>query len=169
MQRMSTFVMQSMALLQASSPIPGSRIYASGELRLRQRQPLGHSGLDRRYNVSVINGTSPFAQDYDLVNIVAAYEERNVSTVFSSPVPLWSIGRAPEQPFVIEVVIRYPLEVIPGFWEMVKFAWIQYVSLLLIFLWIFDRIKILFFGDQGIARVPTLQSLSALPQKEHQS
>nr|XP_060644389.1 transmembrane protein 231 [Anolis sagrei ordinatus] len=172
LQRMSTFVMQSMALLQASSPVPGSRIYANGELKLRQRQPLGHSGLDSRYNVSVINGTSPFAQDYDLINIVAAYEERNVSTVFTGPVPLWSVGRAPEQPFVIQMVIRYPLEVIayqPGFWEMAKFAWIQYVSLLLIFLWVFDQIKTLFFRDQGLAAVSAPQSPFALSRKEHQS
>lgn len=27
--------------------------------------------------VSVINGTSPFAQDYNLAHIVAAYQERN--------------------------------------------------------------------------------------------
>lgn len=27
--------------------------------------------------VSVINGTSPFASDYDLTRIVAAYQERN--------------------------------------------------------------------------------------------
>lgn len=27
--------------------------------------------------VSVINGTSPFARDYDLTHIVAAYQERN--------------------------------------------------------------------------------------------
>lgn len=27
--------------------------------------------------VSVINGTSPFAHDYDLTRIVAAYQERN--------------------------------------------------------------------------------------------
>lgn len=27
--------------------------------------------------VSVINGTSPFAHDYDLAHIVAAYQERN--------------------------------------------------------------------------------------------
>lgn len=35
-----------------------------------------HHALPRA-QVSVINGTSPFASDYDLTRIVAAYQERN--------------------------------------------------------------------------------------------
>ncbi|EMP33327.1 Carbohydrate sulfotransferase 5 [Chelonia mydas] len=76
--RMSTFVMQSMAFIQSSSPIPGSQLYVNGDLKLHQRQSLSHCGVDVRYNVSVINGTSPFASDYDLTNIIAAYQDRNV-------------------------------------------------------------------------------------------
>lgn len=43
--------------------------------------------------VSVINGTSPFAQDYDLTHIIAAYQERN--------------GEYPD-------FIQMPLRVFPG-------------------------------------------------------
>ncbi|KAF6079718.1 transmembrane protein 231 [Phyllostomus discolor] len=130
LHRMSTFVMQSMAFLQSSFALPGSQLYVNGDLRLQQKQPLSYSGLDVRYNVSVINGTSPFAYDYDLTHIVAAYQERNVTTVLTDPNPVWLVGRAAEAPFVINAVIRYPVEVIsylPGFWEIIKFAWIQYV------------------------------------------
>ncbi|XP_042294368.1 transmembrane protein 231 [Sceloporus undulatus] len=174
LQRMSTFEMQSMALVQASSPAPGARVFVSGDLRLLQRQPLRHTtGLDdNAYNVSVINSTSPFAQDYDLTNIVAAYQERNVTTVLTGPSPLWSVGRAPSEPFVIQVVIHYPVEVIayqPGFWEMIKFAWIQYVSILLIFLWISERIKAFIFQNQVLTMVPVSQHPAALAFKEHQS
>nr|KAF6407304.1 hypothetical protein HJG59_009942 [Molossus molossus] len=77
LHKMSTFVMQSMAFLQSSFAIPGSQLYVNGDLRLQQKQPLSYDGLDARYNVSVINGTSPFAYDYDLTHIVAAYQERN--------------------------------------------------------------------------------------------
>nr|XP_020739642.1 transmembrane protein 231 isoform X1 [Odocoileus virginianus texanus] len=145
LHRMSTFVMQSMAFLQSSFAVPGSQLYVNGDLRLQQKQPLGCGGLDVRYNVSVINGTSPFANDYDLTRIVAAYQERNgescgrllrlllkdfaVTTILTDPSPIWLVGRAAEAPFVVNAVIRYPVEVIsylPGFWEMIKFAWIQY-------------------------------------------
>ncbi|XP_070941084.1 uncharacterized protein [Macaca nemestrina] len=74
---MVTLVMQSMAFLQSSFPVPGSQLYVKGDLRLQQKQPLSCGGLDARYNVSVINGTSPFAYDYDLTHVVAAYQERN--------------------------------------------------------------------------------------------
>ncbi|XP_043382364.1 transmembrane protein 231 isoform X2 [Chelonia mydas] len=112
LHRMSTFVMQSMAFIQSSSPIPGSQLYVNGDLKLHQRQSLSHCGVDVRYNVSVINGTSPFASDYDLTNIIAAYQDRNVTTVLSDPNPVWLVGRAADAPFVINATIHYPVEVI---------------------------------------------------------
>ena len=58
---------------------------------------------------------------------------------------------------------------LPGFWEMIKFAWIQYVSLLLIFLWAFERIKRFVFQNQVVTTIP----VTAVPQgelyKEHLS
>ncbi|XP_028333667.1 transmembrane protein 231 isoform X1 [Physeter macrocephalus] len=182
LHRMSTFVMQSMAFFQSSFAVPGSQLYVNGDLRLQQKQPLSYGGLDVRYNVSVINGTSPFAHDYDLTHIVAAYQERNgvlkcgiclrVTTILTDPNPIWLVGRAAEAPFVINAVIRYPMEVIsylPGFWEMIKFAWIQYVSILLIFLWVFERIKRFVFQNQVVTTIP----VTAVPQgelyKEHLS
>ncbi|XP_004600574.2 transmembrane protein 231 [Sorex araneus] len=170
LHRMSMFVMQSMAYLQSSFAVPGAQVYVNGELRLQQKQPLGSSGLDTRYNVSVINGTSPFAWDYDLTRIVAAYQERNVTTVLTVPNPVWLVGRAAEAPFVIDAVIRYPLEVIdyrPGFWEMIKFAWIQYVSILLIFLWVFERIKRFVFQNQVVTTIPVPVLSPGELRKEH--
>ncbi|XP_025776627.1 transmembrane protein 231 [Herpailurus yagouaroundi] len=172
LHRMSTFVMQSMAFLQSSFAVPGSQLYVNGDLRLQQKHPLSCGGLDVRYNVSVINGTSPFARDYDLTHIVAAYRDRNVTTVLMDSNPIWLVGRAAEAPFVINAIIRYPVEVIsylPGFWEMIKFAWIQYVSILLIFLWVFERIKRFVFQNQVVTTIP----VTIMPQgelyKEHLS
>ncbi|NXD86235.1 TM231 protein, partial [Halcyon senegalensis] len=184
--RMSTLVMQSMAFLQFFSPVPGSRLYMNGDLKLNQRQLLNHCGLDSRYNVSVVNGTSPFASDYDLTNIIAAYWDRNVTTVFSDPNPVWMTGRATDTPFIINATIRYPVEVIlyplktasltffkyqPGFWEIIKFAWIQYVSILLIFIWAFGRIKMFVFQNQVLTTTPVSPVLPLSPvlsYKQHQ-
>ncbi|XP_015495308.1 transmembrane protein 231 isoform X4 [Parus major] len=175
LSRMSTFVMQSMAFLQFFSPVPGSQLYVNGDLKLNQRQLLNHCGLDTRYNVSVVNGTSPFASDYDLTNIIAAYWDRNVTTVFSDPSPVWMTGRAMDTPFIINATIHYPVEVIlyqPGFWEIIKFAWIQYVSILLIFLWVFGRIKMFLFQNQVLTTIPVSPLLPVSPvlsYKQHQS
>lgn len=167
--RMSTFVMQSMAFIQYASPVPGAKLYINGDLRLQQRQPLRYQGLDTTYNVSVINGTSPFASSYDLTNIISAYQDRNVTTFLSNTNPIWLVGRGTSDPFVINAVIRYPMETIsyqPGFWEMIKYAWIQYVSVLLIFLWVFERVKIFVFQNQVFTTVPVSHSSTF---KQHQS
>nr|XP_033797369.1 transmembrane protein 231 isoform X2 [Geotrypetes seraphini] len=170
LHKMSTFVMQSMGFLQYSSPVPGSKLYVNADLKLQQRQPLNHRGLDTRYNISVIDGTSPFASAYDLANIIAAYRDRNVTTVLSDFNPVWLVGRAADS-FVIDAVIRYPMEVIsyqPGFWEMIKFAWIQYVSILLVFLWVFERIKIFVFQNQVLTTMPVSPVPLVPLYKQHQ-
>ncbi|KAL2094027.1 hypothetical protein ACEWY4_011339 [Coilia grayii] len=162
--RMSTVVMQTLAFVQHSSPVPGSQLFVSGDLCLEQRVPLPHRGLHTTYNVSVIDGNSPFASSYDLVNIIGEYQKRNLTTVFSCPSPVWTVGRAAEAPFKISAVVRYPVEVIsyrPGFWEMIKLAWIQYVSVLLIFLWVFRRIQDFVYQNQVLPTVPVL------PFKQH--
>ncbi|KAK6479979.1 transmembrane protein 231 [Huso huso] len=156
--RMSNFVMQCMAFIQHSSPVPGSQLYINGDLRLQQRQPLSHRGINTRYNVSVINGSSPFASAYDLTNIIRTYQERNVSTLLSNPNPVWTMIRAAGTPFQINAQTYQP-----GFWEMIKFAWVQYVSVLLIFLWVFERIKIFVFQNQ------VLPTVAVPPFKQHQS
>ncbi|KPP65380.1 transmembrane protein 231-like [Scleropages formosus] len=76
---------------------------------------------------------------------------RKLTTVLSSPNPVWTIGRAAAAPFQLKAVIRYPVE--PGFWEMVKFAWVQYVSVLLIFLWVFQRVQTFVFQNQVLPTV----------------
>ncbi|CAH2324035.1 transmembrane 231 [Pelobates cultripes] len=167
--RMSTIIMQSMIFIQHASPIPGAELYINGDLRLQQRGPLEHQGLDTTYNVSVINGSSPFANAYQLTNIIAAYQQRNLTTVLNNPSQVWLVGRADAEPFVINVTIRYPVETISYplcFWEMIKFAWIQYVSVLLIFLWVFERVKVFVFQNQVLTTIPERMPSAIKP---HQS
>lgn len=42
----------------------------------------------------------------------------------------------------------------PGFWETIKLAWVQYVSVLLIFLWVFERVQRFVFQNQVLTTVP---------------
>ncbi|XP_069757375.1 transmembrane protein 231 [Narcine bancroftii] len=163
--RMSTFIMQSMVYIQFSSPISGSQLAVIGDLKLHQREPLKHRGLDTRYNISVVND-SPFASSFDLADITASYQDRNVTTVFANPYTVWTPVRAANAPFIIKAVIKYPVEVItyqPGFWEMIKIAWIQYISILLIFMWVFEKIKIFVFENHVLA------AIMISPYKQRQS
>lgn len=51
----------------------------------------------------------------------------------------------------------------PGFWETIKFAWIQYVSVLLVFLWVFQHIQTFVFQNQ------VLPTTTVPPFKQHSS
>lgn len=155
--RMSTVVMQSLAFVQHTSPVPGARLFINGDLKLQQRTPLPHRGLYDIYNVSLIDASSPFVSSYDLGNIIKRYQDRNLTTVLSCPMPVWTVGRATGSPFNLRAEIRYPVEVIsyrPGFWETIKFAWIQYVSVLLVLLWVFERIQKFVFQNQILPTIP---------------
>lgn len=162
--RMSSVAMQTLAFVQHSSSVPGSQLFISADLRLHQRTPLSHRGVHAVYNVSVIDASSPFASSYDLANIIGLYQQRNLTTQLSGAVPVWTVGRAANTPFQINTQINYPVDTItyrPGFWETVKFAWIQYVSVLLIFLWIFQHIQTFVFQNQ------VLTTTIVLPFKQH--
>ncbi|XP_059391694.1 transmembrane protein 231 [Carassius carassius] len=164
--RMSTVVMQTLAFVQHSSPVPGSQLFVCGDLKLNQRTPLPHRGLHSIYNVSLIDASSPFASTYDLANIIRLYQQRNLTAHLSGVIPVWTVGRAANSPFQISAQINYPVETItylPGFWETIKFAWIQYVSVLLIFLWVFQHIQTFVFQNQ------VLPTTTVLPFKQHSS
>uniref|UniRef100_A0A672RXK7 Transmembrane protein 231 n=1 Tax=Sinocyclocheilus grahami TaxID=75366 RepID=A0A672RXK7_SINGR len=112
--------------------------------------------------VSLIDASSPFASTYDLANIIRLYQQRNLSTHLSGVVPVWTVGRAAHSPFQISAQINYPVETITYPLHL-RFAWIQYVSVLLIFLWVFQHIQTFIFQNQ------VLPTTTVLPFKQHSS
>lgn len=157
LQRFSTFWMESMAFIQYSSAIPGTQFYTTGELKLKQKSLLRHSGRTTIYNTSVIDSNSIFAEAYDFANIFEKYFKRNVTTEYVSVYPLWKPGGGSEAPFVLKATVYYPEERVfyrPGFWQLIKFAWIQYLSVLVIFSYLFGKIKRFVFENQIVTTVP---------------
>ncbi|XP_022342597.2 transmembrane protein 231-like isoform X2 [Crassostrea virginica] len=156
LHRFSSFGMESLAYINYESPKPGARLDVYGELNLRQKQPLGHRGLDTRFSGPIIDSTSVYAESYDLANIFKKYTERNVTTQLNAPYSVWRSGRGAGQPFVLSSNITYTEQMIlyyPGFWYMIKWGWVQYVSVLLVFLYVFDRIKIFIFQNQLVTTI----------------
>ncbi|XP_072168857.1 transmembrane protein 231-like [Diadema setosum] len=154
--RFSELRMEAMAYISHSSAMSGAQLNADGDLKLRLRQPLAHKGLDTRYDVPIINSDSVFAEDYSFSHIFSSYQERNVTTRFESDYPVWITGRGSEQPFVISGRITYPEETIvyiPGFWQVIKFGWIQYLSVLLLFIFLMERVKSFVFENQIVSTV----------------
>ncbi|XP_004226312.4 transmembrane protein 231-like [Ciona intestinalis] len=149
--RMSTFQMESLAYIRHSSISTGSSFTSFGELKLHQKTPLRHRGVDVRYNTSIVDSASLSASTYDLTNIFSSYTQRNITTIFPNNYPVWKSGRGATQPFTIQVIIDYPTETItyqPGFWELIKWGWVQYVTILLLFLWVFREINAAVFSSK---------------------
>ncbi|XP_046842475.1 transmembrane protein 231-like [Xenia sp. Carnegie-2017] len=157
LQRFSTLVMESMAYIHHSSGAPGAEFVTIGELRLKQKSLLRHSGRSTTYNTTVIDSTSTFAEAYDFTNIFRQYFIRNVTTEYESVYPLWRTGRNIEAPFVLKATIYYPEERIfyrPGFWQLIKYAWIQYLAILVVLTSFFSRFKRFVFENQVVTTVP---------------
>ncbi|CAK8688968.1 unnamed protein product [Clavelina lepadiformis] len=149
--RMSTLQMETLAYISHSSVSAGSSFVAYGDLRLYQKTPLRHRGVDTRFNTTIVDSADSSASTYDLSTIFSAYSQRNLTTQFLNKYPVWKSGRGAQQPFTIEVIISYPTETItyqPGFWELIKWGWVQYVTILLLFLWVFRKINIAVFSEQ---------------------
>lgn len=61
----------------------------------------------------------------------------------------WQRGSSPA--FELKLLIRYPEQTIhyrPGFWQTMKWAWIQYLSVLVVFIVVFRSIKTYVFSKQ---------------------
>ncbi|KAK3732038.1 hypothetical protein RRG08_026425 [Elysia crispata] len=156
LRRFSQFHMESLAYIEHSSGVSGSSLQVFSDLSLQQKQLLGHKGTDRRYNGSLVNETQVYADVYSMSTIFRKYSERNVTTYLQDPLKVWSTGRAADAPFRISTLINYPEQQVfyaPGFWYLIKWGWIQYASVLLIFLYIFNKVKVFVFQHQIVATV----------------
>ncbi|VDI50122.1 transmembrane protein 231-like isoform X1 [Mytilus galloprovincialis] len=154
--RYSTFTMECMAYIYHDSAKAGSKYEVFGDLKMSQRTPLAHRGTDDRFDTPVVNSASVYAKDYEFSKIFKEYTARNVTTYLQAPYTSWITGRGAGQPFVISANITYPEErylYTTGFWYMIKWGWIQYVSVLLIFLFLFDRVKVFIYQNQLVQTI----------------
>ncbi|XP_012946498.1 transmembrane protein 231 [Aplysia californica] len=156
LRRFSQLHMEGVGYVEHSSPLPGASLDVFADLRMRQRQLLGHKGVDARYNTSLVDPTSPYASTYSLATIFRANSERNVTTILQDVQSVWSAGRPADSPFTISARVNYPEEVIvysPGFWYLIKWGWVQYAAVLLLFLAVFNKVKVFVFQHQVVTTV----------------
>ncbi|XP_062508277.1 transmembrane protein 231-like [Corticium candelabrum] len=163
LKKYSELTLQGMIIMDESTPIQSAKFHFSGRLRLRQSGPLPASGQVNTYNVHAINTTSSFAQDYDITSIVTNYESRNDTIYLDLASHVWKKGQSPNGKFIIVGTVYYPEQTIsfrPGFWEVIKQAWIQYLAILVIFVFVFRYIKLFVFQNQVINTTVTSPKLT---------
>ena len=124
----------------------GRSFQSSGDIQLVQKQPLSHRGRDSRYIESPLAGEPPL----HLAEILRNYGSRNISLRVENSYSVWRRGTGVEN-FVLELNLNYPsqtVEYIPGFWQTIKGGWIQYLSVLVVFIYFFNSIKTFVFSQQ---------------------
>ena len=143
--RFSYFEMTGLVYLTGQGSA-GRSFQCSGDIQLIQRQPLSHRGRDSRYKESPLAGEPPL----HLAEILRNYGARNISLRVENSYSVWRRGTGVEN-FVLELNLNYPsqtVEYIPGFWQTIKGGWIQYLSVLVVFIYLFNSIKTFLFSQQ---------------------
>jgi len=137
----------------------GSGVNIVGDVDIVQRQPLAHRGRDNRFSASPVPENSEFPTDFHIPTILKNYAERNVSIHLENSYQHWIVGQG-SQYFTISARLRYPEQTLtytPGFWQVIKWGWVQYISILLVFMYLANGVKDFVFSKQVL---PTLVSRS---------
>jgi len=92
------------------------------------------------YNIPILQASNVSSiSDTHFGNILSNYFHRNETTELVYPNSYWQHGRSSE--FYVHCQIRIPksqIRYVPGAGEVLKFSWIQYLSLLVIVYYLMD-------------------------------
>ena len=135
--------MMSMAIADIQTPRGASSIYIDGILKFNQVNPLPSTKMvQTNYNSSLLDYTNP-SQNF-FPDLFARYMNRNESTTYVYQSTVLPDGQS--EKVTISMKIRIPpfehIYYAPLFIENLKFAWIQYLSLLIpiyYLVWLFAK------------------------------
>lgn len=154
LHKFSSVQMTGLVVLSGSG-FPGSGLDVVGDARLVQRAPLGPHGRDTRYLPSPL--PPDLSQDLTLASMLSAYSARNLSLRLDNHYSLWAPGRGSPE-FTVRAEVRYPVQRLtyrPGLWQVLKWGWVQYLSFLIVSLYLAARARDFVFGQRVL---PTLVS-----------
>ncbi|XP_063902389.1 transmembrane protein 231 [Zophobas morio] len=154
--------MQAAVIYQTYLPVPVSKFMVTSDVGITQSSPIScHTKqVNTFYNYSIITSIEQVHQ-YDVHNIITAYSKRNISTVMKNVYTSFKLENS--QNFVLDITLRYPEDIVyykPGFWETMKWAWMQYVIIYLTVSYIITKIKtyvfnrrlVLFYEDNPLKK-----------------
>lgn len=97
--------------------------------------------------------TSPDAEAYNLAEVMRQYGDRNETTDYVVRSAVWQGDRASGQPFTLDMRVKYGAQRVcyrPGFWQEVKFGWVQYLAFLIPLIYWFELMRQYVFTNQII-------------------
>ena len=140
LQERAQLRIQGMAMAEHSSAVGASELMTDGHLRFVQEKAVAvRGGLATPYTDDVlleVNSTSSVGEAM-LSHVIPRYVRRNFTTKYDY-YPVWSAAPSDgAESFTLNMTVRVPptqVTYTPTVSEVLKFAWIQYVALLLL-LW----------------------------------
>lgn len=165
--------MNGLAYASHASPLPGVGLFVDGYLRLDQRDAIPAGATRYEYNTSVFPfaehgeaaGDTREAASLRLPVILNEYNFRNETTYLDVRTPVWEAGASSDFTFQARVRIPTSQQVLyrPNFLELCKFAWVQILSVYVIFWWLFSKFEYVVFHH----RVVDTRVVSDLQAKSH--
>ena len=83
---------------------------------------------------------------------------RNVSIKLENSYQHWIVGQG-SQYFTISARLHYPEQTLtytPGFWQVIKWGWVQYLSILIVFMYVASGVKNFVFSQQILPTLVTI-------------
>ncbi|VEN38683.1 unnamed protein product, partial [Callosobruchus maculatus] len=119
----------------------------TADLQLYQRHLLRCTNLrdERLHNRPVITNSGQM-DDYVFENMIEKYLERNVTTHLTNVYTTTKMENKDQ--FYLNLSVQFPEVSIyyePGFWHILKYAWLQYFSIYIIISWIITKFKVYIF------------------------
>ena len=114
--------MQGLISISTSTGLASAGLSVNGDLKIVQKQPLAHKGLDKRFKSPIFNRTSIFPDAFDFKKIISEYSQRNVSLRLSNEYFSWDRGLTGSgNSFTIDLRLNYPEQTLTyyaGFWQV---------------------------------------------------
>uniref|UniRef100_A0A0P4W292 Transmembrane protein 231 n=1 Tax=Scylla olivacea TaxID=85551 RepID=A0A0P4W292_SCYOL len=136
-------VLEGLAHMQHQSGVPLAGISTWGDLTLNQRHPLPSTGIYNIYDIPAFPTSISSAADWRLDSILANYWERNITTRVSNSYSVEQTGAGGDT-FTLRLHLHYPPQqiwIIPSLAFLLKSAWIQYLSVLVLVAYLTSCIK----------------------------
>lgn len=143
--------LDTVAMIYADISLPegGAEVYVNGEIEIRQKKPLTTGSITGTvYNETVIETGS--MNNLYMPLLLQRYQDRNITAeyVYDAPVirPGGRFGTT------VNLKIRIPsdasLTYVPPFLEVMKYAWVQYIALLIPIAFILGSFAKFLYGNQ---------------------
>jgi len=144
-------VMESALFVQQT--VLGDNMVIQGDLELVQREVLKAYNTHNAYNTPLVTEDMSL-ESYQLSKILSSASSRTLSTRLSHEYALSGPG---EEGLTLSLIINVQDQLIryePGFWEALKYAWIQYLALFIIVYTITQQLRSCVFENMIVITLP---------------